>query len=537
MKQPEECKFIVDAMCGKLARWLRFLGIDTLYMHDADPCAVENLARKTGRIIVTRSNRFAKRKGVQVVVLKEESLENQLVELNGQVKLRTSTRSLRRCSQCNEPLREISAGKVRGRVPPFVYRTQDSFLECPTCKRLYWRGTHYANIKNRLKALLGSLIILASLLCGCAKKALYHITEYGVPIARVMIAEELEFVTVSSYAPITISSGGRRFRLETNDTITITPKSPYPFPMELSTGGSTPISINEIEYPGIIVILNETTLTVVNVLDLETYLKGVVPHEIGSRPLSEIEVVKAQAVAARTYAIKHLNLEKHPRYDLVATVFDQVYKGMLYRDPIADSAVNATYGKIITYRGKPIEAKYSSTCGGITSDVRDNWGDEPVPYLQSIHDDAGTGDPFCSISRLFTWQERYPKDAFYEMLSIHLYGEGNDSLTLAPPVTGFRLGRNAKSKRVTLLEVTTLSDTFAFKGLDIRKVLKPGDQLLWSNYFTIDATGDSIIINGRGAGHGCGMCQWGAIGMAQKGYTFDAILKHYYRGVRIDKAY
>lgn len=539
MERNRSTRLIIDVMCGKLARWLRFLGIDTLYVHDALPPALENLARRTGRTIVTRSHRFENRKGIATILLRSEGLENQLGELRKHIPLTWTYRSLARCSLCNEPLKKVTKAEVADRVPPFVFQTHQSFLECPACGRLYWKGTHYRNIEKRLRALLGTLLVLMLLLPGCTKRALFDTTEYGVPIARILIAEEQTRITVSSPAPITIKSGTRRFRLSENDTIAVTPQSQYQFPLELTTGNHLPITINGTGYQGKITILRETELSVVNEIDLETYLKGVVPHEIGSRPFTEIEVVKAQAVAARTYAIKHLDLEHHPRYDLVATVFDQVYKGMLYRNPVADSAVNATYGQIMTYRGKPVEAKYSSTCGGITSDVRDNWGDEPVPYLRSIPDRSGAGaeSPYCIISPLFSWDERYGKHTFYEMLAANLYGEPNDSIGQNRPISGFRLGRNAKSKRVTLLEVTTPADTFLFKGLDIRRMLKPGDQLLWSNFFTIDVTPDSIIITGRGAGHGCGMCQWGAIAMAQKGYSFDAILKHYYRGIQIEKAY
>jgi SpoIID/LytB domain protein len=538
MKQEEGVTLIVDAMCGKLARWLRFLGIDALYVPDADPAKVESLARRTGRTIVTRSHRFANRKGIKPIVLSTESLDSQIAELGKRLPLKQTITPLHRCSLCNEPLREIERGTVEDRVPPFVYQTQERFLECPNCKKVYWQGTHYRNIRKRLETLLALFLLVALLLPACTKKVLYHTTDRGVPIARILIAEEQPSITISSYAPITIKSGSKRFRLEAQDTIAITTQSRYSFPMEFTTANSIPIAINGTEYPGTITIRNDVELSVVNEVDLETYLKGVVPHEIGTRPLSEIEVVKAQAVAARTYAIKHLDLQNQPRYDLVATVFDQVYKGMLYRNPVADSAVDATYGQIITYRGTPIEAKYSSTCGGITSDVRDNWGDEVVPYLRSIRDSPNDHkEPFCSISPLFRWKERYGKEPFYQMLSTNLFGEADDTVQTNRMITGFRLGRNAKSKRVTLLEVTTVSDTFSFKGLDIRRMLKPGEKLLWSNYFTIDFTADSIIIDGRGAGHGCGMCQWGAIGMAQRGYTFDAILKHYYPGTRIEKVY
>jgi SpoIID/LytB domain protein len=531
--------FIIDSMCGKLARWLRFLGIDSLYAQDASAAAIERLALKSGRTIVTRSHKFDNHKGIKTIVLKAEDMERQIQELARHGALGHRSSELGRCSICNEPLKPVEKKRIKDLVPPFVYDTHELFLECSSCRKIYWQGTHFTHIKKRIEKLLALLMVCALLAPGCTKKVLYHTTERGVPIARILVADEQDLVTISCSSMLTITSGAKRLRLNPYDTVSISMGSPYAFPLELSAPNNVPISVNNIEYPGKIRIMNEPNLRVVNEVDLETYLKGVVPHEIGSRPPEEIEVIKAQAVAARTYAIKHLDLSERPLYDLVATVFDQVYKGMLYRNPLADSAINATYGEIITYRGKPIEAKYSSTCGGITSDTRDNWGDEPVPYLQSVPDNAESGaqNAFCSISPLFTWKERYAKEDFYRMLRINIYGDAEDSLLTPPTVTGFRLGRNPKSKRVTLLEVTVDSDTFAFKGLDIRKVLKPGDKLLWSNYFTIDITEDSILIDGKGAGHGCGMCQWGAIGMARKGYRYDEILRHYYRGTHVTKVY
>jgi len=392
------------------------------------------------------------------------------------------------------------------------------------------------------KALLFIIAALFLVSSACTKKALYKTTRWGVPIVRVLVADEQPYVAIYSETIVSVRSSRKHFKLKAFDTLTIAQTDNYQFPLEFENKRGVPIFVSGIGYPGKVNVLLNSQLKVINVIDMETYVKGVVPHEIGTRPIDELEVVKAQAIAARTYAIKHLNLDRNPTYDLVASVYDQVYKGFQYRNALSDSAVTATYGEIIAYNGEPIEAKYSSTCGGITSDVTDNWGNDRVPYLRSIKDEPspafGAQEPFCSISRLYTWEEKFSREDFYRMIRGNLYGtDSTGHIAERPSITGFNLKRNPRSKRVTTLEIKTETDEFVFKGLDIRKVLKEEDRLLWSNYFFIKSTQDSIFIQGKGAGHGCGMCQWGAIGMAQKGYQYKEILKHYYRGTNVKKLY
>ena len=127
---------------------------------------------------------------------------------------------------------------------------------------------------------------------------------------------------------------------------------------------------------------SRNTFTVVNELPLEQYLQGVVPNELNPTTFGELEALKAQAVAARTYIVRNMGQYKNENYDICATDECQVYMGAGTEQPLATQAVMETRGAVATYDGKPINALYSSTCGGRTEDAA-NIFDENVPYLVS----------------------------------------------------------------------------------------------------------------------------------------------------------
>jgi len=374
------------------------------------------------------------------------------------------------------------------------------------------------------------------------RRMLYKTTRSGVPLVRVLVQNDIDSLFITAKDIIYGRSKQKDFLIEGFDTFYITSNSVLFFPISFESKGNSPIILNGKSYPGRIVVYRDSLFDVVNIVDMETYLKGVVPQEIGFRHYDELEAVKAQAVAARTYAIKHLNLEKKPYYDLKATIADQVYKPEQNIDSVSIKAVDDTYGEVVTYKGKPIEAKYSSTCGGFTSDATDNWGKTPIAYLRSVRDAPPftkvEENAFCKASPLFHWEKRYTKDEFYRMLKrniMEINAVPTDS-TIGS-IKMFITEMNPHSKRIVIFKVITDKKQFLFKGLSIRKVLKENNKLLYSNFFNIKQQNDSIIINGRGAGHGCGMCQWGAIGMARIGYSYIDILKHYYRKTEIERVY
>lgn len=140
---------LADAMLGRLARWLRLAGYDTAYLPDTDDLAVMRLARAESRLILTRDAGLASRKGVKALLVESQQVEEQLAQVREAVGP-PGQDTLPRCSVCNEPLVPLSAEAAHERVPPYVWRTQKSFMTCQSCRRVYWPGTHWQAIRAGL---------------------------------------------------------------------------------------------------------------------------------------------------------------------------------------------------------------------------------------------------------------------------------------------------------------------------------------------------------------------------------------------------
>ena len=146
-------RFHVDAMCGKLARWLRLLGCDARLGRLHDRREAETLARR-GAVVLTRSPRFAGLHGV--VVLSSNDPLDQLREVAALGLVRPQEmRFLARCAECNEDLLDATPEEVRGLVPDYVQATAPAFARCPRCGRIYWEGTHPERMRARLREALG----------------------------------------------------------------------------------------------------------------------------------------------------------------------------------------------------------------------------------------------------------------------------------------------------------------------------------------------------------------------------------------------
>jgi len=292
------------------------------------------------------------------------------------------------------------------------------------------------------------------------------------------------------------------------------------------------VVVNGQRYRGSVEIRKiDGNLWVINVVDLEEYLKGVVPCEIGGLSEKQFEAAKAQAVAARTYALAHLDQYADLGFDLYATVQDQVYKGLGCEREMTNRAIESTAGEVLFYRNDPIEAKYHSTCGGRTADFNDAWSGNPPPYLRSVR------CRYCEESPYYAWNKEMTKKEFYAHIRDRLR-RVNINLNRGELIKSLKLRRNRRSKRVREIVIVTSKDEYKIPTYRIRTLLgRPGDPggLLKSNYFDIKTRRDKIIIEGRGFGHGVGMCQYGAIEMANCGKKYRQILRHYYRGTRIKK--
>lgn len=293
------------------------------------------------------------------------------------------------------------------------------------------------------------------------------------------------------------------------------------------------VMLNGKEYRGNFELVNHGgKIWVINVLDMEEYLKGVVPCEIGKVSSTLLEAAKAQAVAARTYAYAHLNQYASLGFDLYATIKDQVYSGIKSETELTNQAVEETERLILTYEKLPVEAKYHSTCGGVTADFNDAWPGTAPPYLKSV------SCPYCEKSPHYTWQRKYLKGHFFTHLRSRLTQIGK-GIPEGELIKNIRLIRNRKSKRILKVIIITEENEYSLPGYQVRKLFgdnqDPGG-LLKSNFITLDVQADTIIVNGKGFGHGVGMCQFGAIEMARQGKSFKQILYHYYSNTRISKA-
>lgn len=309
-----------------------------------------------------------------------------------------------------------------------------------------------------------------------------------------------------------------------------------------------PLEVNGRRYRGEVLIFaaGGGRVSIVNVVDLESYLRSVVPAEIGGAGGGRLEAVKAQAVAARSYTLALLQRRQERGFDLLATVEDQVYEGMDGERADVDEALRATTGVVALYEGKPIEAFYCSTCGGTTAGPDEVWGRPPRDYLKIRQDRAHSGSqPFCSASPYFRWTEtwegsnleRILKDTLPRVLGVKDPDSWGRLRDLA-------LVSKSGSRRAGELKVEFERASFAVTRDAVRWVLRrpKGDGLRSALIQEVNVERSKgrvvrVAVKGGGFGHGVGMCQFGALGMARSGYDYSMILHHYYPGTRLSRAY
>ena len=247
-------------------------------------------------------------------------------------------------------------------------------------------------------------------------------------------------------------------------------------------------------------------LTAVNHVNLEQYLYSVLGSEMSANWPQE--ALKAQAVAARSYALYKRSTSGNGVYDVGDTTTWQVYKGLETEAPGTQTAVNATAGQVMTYGGKIILAVFHSSSGGHTENVEDVWK-EPLPYLRGVAD-YDMGAP------VFEWTKSFSRGQLSRLIS----GVGN-VISMTPE-------RTTPQGRIITMRVEGTGGTRRISGNDLRSALG-----LRSTLFVVNPTGNGFQINGRGFGHGLGMSQWGAHNLAQQGVNYQQILDHYYQSASL----
>jgi len=295
-----------------------------------------------------------------------------------------------------------------------------------------------------------------------------------------------------------------------------------------------------------VVLRGSTGVTIVNRVPLEWYVQSVVAAELGMRGEDERSAVMAQAVASRTFALHSRGRREALGFDLFATVADQVYPGVTGEKDAVTAATQATAGQILTWHGAPIEAIYHSACGWSTEAADQVFRNgEVVPYLRAVSDRYGPGDSdyYCRGSPSFRWRQEWDAAALSAVLAQTLPAVLGQTAANPGRVTNVEATKTSPSGRVAELVVTTTSGVYTVPGSRVRDVLRPApDRALLSSLFQLYLQrqgGDlvKVVAAGAGAGHGVGMCQWGAVGRARAGQSYDRILTTYYPGTRLERVY
>lgn len=335
----------------------------------------------------------------------------------------------------------------------------------------------------------------------------------------------------------------------------------------LSTANPNPIKIGTSLYRGQVEFYRTSgsDMTIINVLPFEEYVYGVVPNEMPA--YSNIEALKAQAVAARTYSYKYIN--KHAKYgfNLCATTDCQVYKGYSSENANTNKAVDETMNMVVTYNGALAETVFSASTGGRTEDAANVWGNS-IPYLKSVEDKYESGTSYN-----YNWTMKFTADEINTKLKS--YGLGT--------VTSMEITKNSDAGRpieiivkgtlkpngVTITKdkcrtflslpsqmynITTDADVNVQVGNEIENVplsqigvvTKDGEKTYSDpsqkitiigadgNESTVSASPTEYVFTGKGWGHAVGMSQEGAMGMAKAGFKYDEILTHYYTGTKVE---
>lgn len=271
----------------------------------------------------------------------------------------------------------------------------------------------------------------------------------------------------------------------------------------------SPIYVDKIKrnYGGAISFrVNNKKLDIVNRVEMDEYLKGVLPKEMS--PSFPMESLKAQALCSRSFAINNYNKFIKNGYNLDDTTRSQVYYGKDVEEKTTNKAVEETIGQVIKYDGKVAETIFCASSGGYTVASSEAWGGNSVPYLISKE------DPYS----VHPWK--------YELKNSDL-----KKLNLSD-VFSVSLDYN-NSNRVNNLTFSTSKGDVKIKATDFRK--KIGNTIIKSTLFDVNVIGNKVFVSGKGYGHGVGMSQYGAVEMAKKGNNYKDIIEFYFPGTNIEK--
>lgn len=314
-------------------------------------------------------------------------------------------------------------------------------------------------------------------------------------------------------------------------------------------------------------ILSSGTITAVNVVPLESYIYGVISREMS--PSWHIEALKAQAVCARNFALGKTNRHKEYGFDLCNTVCCQAYSGVDYEEEGSYAPVDETSGKVLLYESELVQTVYSSSMGETTENVKNVWGSS-FPYLVSVSNEYEDTENINNGK----WEKALTKERATEIMNSKGYDIGNVTDIVAKEyseagrvivleVKGTKGSQSFKREQCrTIFSEVTLSQKYTISGggktefpeiyvlgaNGTKKVSLGNINVLGAGTVTVvsatdgktimeykgTTVGESFVFSGEGWGHGVGMSQYGAKGMAEAGFTYEEILTHYYQGTHLE---
>ena len=277
------------------------------------------------------------------------------------------------------------------------------------------------------------------------------------------------------------------------------------------------IVIDDRKFRGDIQIIKKDNLNlwVINHIELEDYIKGILYHEASH--FWPMEALKAQAVACRTYAVYQMEENRQKDFDLTSDIYSQVYGGKTSERYRTNTAVEQTRGGILAYQGKVFPAYFHATCAGHTEDASVLWNIN-IPPLK------GVACGFCQDSPHFSWHVVLSQSEVAEKLNKAGYKINN--------IKEINIAGRDNSGRIASLKIVTAKKNISIPAKDFRNIIGPN--IIRSTNFQVSVVTEDIVFEGLGWGHGVGLCQWGAYFMDKKGYNYKDILKYYYPGSDVE---
>ena len=292
-------------------------------------------------------------------------------------------------------------------------------------------------------------------------------------------------------------------------------------------------------------------IMVINQLPLENYLKCVATSEMSA--ICPEEFLKAQFIVARSWLLANIERKHvHLGFDICNDDCCQRYQGILNTTKKSNKVSELTFGQVITFDNKICDARYSKSCGGTTENFENVWDGNKIPYLSSIKDENSKGIAYCSTDivpepsiktfignidedgKYYRWNYKINHKDLIHSIKINIGLDVKKILEINPTKIG-------ASGRIINLVIEFLNIDNKTENIEIiseykiRKILSPS--FLYSSAFTVNKIKDEFILEGKGWGHGVGLCQIGALGMALSKKKVKSILSHYYPGTEINTIY